>query len=48
MVRSAQCNLHANHVSHLCADDDRKLSPQTSPEDADRLTELLRRAGEDP
>ncbi|MEC7681750.1 MAG: DNA-directed RNA polymerase subunit B'', partial [Candidatus Thermoplasmatota archaeon] len=48
MVRSAQCNLHANHISHLCADDDRKLSPHTSTEDAERLTELLRRAGEDP
>ncbi|MCS5532047.1 MAG: DNA-directed RNA polymerase subunit B [Candidatus Poseidoniales archaeon] len=48
MVRSAQCNLHANHISHLCGDADRKLSPQTSTEDADRLTELLRRAGEDP
>ena len=48
MVRSAQCNVHANHISHLCADDDRKLSPHTSTEDADRLTELLRRAGEDP
>jgi DNA-directed RNA polymerase subunit B len=48
MVRSAQCNLHANHISHLCGDADRKLSPHTSTEDADRLKELLRRAGEDP
>lgn len=48
MVRSAQCNLHANHISHLCGDADRKLSPYTSTEDADRLKELLRRAGEDP
>lgn len=48
MVRSAQCNLHANHISHLCGDADRKLSPFTSTEDADRLNELLRRAGEDP
>ena len=48
MVRSAQCNLHANHFSHLCGDADRKLSPHTSTEDADRLKELLRRAGEDP
>ena len=48
MVRSAQCNLHANHISHLCGDADRKLSPHTSTEDADRLKQLLRRAGEDP
>ena len=48
MVRSAQCNLHANHISHLCGDADRKLSPYTSTEDADRLKQLLRRAGEDP
>ena len=48
MVRSAQCNLHANHISHLCGDADRKLSPHTSTEDADRLKELLRRSGEDP
>ncbi|MDC0045669.1 DNA-directed RNA polymerase subunit B'', partial [Candidatus Poseidoniales archaeon] len=48
MVRSGQCNLHSDHISHLCGDADRKLSPQTSAEDADRLTELLRRAGEDP
>ena len=48
MVRSAQCNLHANHISHLCGDADRKLSPYTSTEDADSLKELLRRAGEDP
>lgn len=48
MVRSGQCNLHANHISHLCGDADRKLTPQSSVEDADRLTELLRRAGEDP
>ena len=48
MVRSAQCNLHANHISHLCGEADRKLNPHTSIEDAERLTELLRRAGEDP
>ena len=39
MVRSALCNVHANHISHLCGDTDRKLSPHTSAEDAERPTE---------
>ena len=43
MVRSARCNVHADHI-----DENRKLSPQTSVEDAEHLTQLLRKAGEDP
>ena len=43
MVRSARCNVHADHI-----DENRKLSPQTSAEDAEHLTQLLRKAGEDP
>ena len=43
MVRSARCNLHADHI-----DENRKLSPQTSAEDAEHLNQLLRKAGEDP
>ena len=43
MVRSARCNLHSDHI-----DENRKLSPQTSEEDAEYLNELLRKSGEDP
>lgn len=43
MVRSARCNLHANNI-----DSNRKLSPDTSPEDAEQYVKLLRKFGEDP
>ena len=43
MVRSARCNVHSDHI-----DENRKLSPQTSVEDAEYLTQLLRKSGEDP
>jgi len=43
MVRSARCNLHVNHI-----DENRRLSPDASPEDSDRFTQLLRKSGEDP
>ncbi len=43
MVRSARCNLHPNHV-----DENRRLSPETSAEDSQRNTQLLRKFGEDP
>ena len=43
MVRSARCNLHANNI-----DPNRKLSPDTSPEDAEQYVKLLRKYGEDP
>ena len=43
MVRSARCNLNHNHV-----DENRRLSPDTSAEDAERYTQLLRKSGEDP
>jgi len=43
MVRSARCNLNHNHV-----DENRRLSPETSGEDAERYTQLLRKSGEDP
>ena len=43
MVRSARCNVHSDHI-----DENRKLSPQTSVEDTEYLTQLLRKAGEDP
>ena len=43
MVRSARCNLHANNI-----DSNRKLSPDTSPEDAEHYVKLLRKFGEDP
>ncbi len=43
MVRSARCNLHHNHI-----DENRRLSPETSGEDNDRYTQLLRKSGEDP
>ena len=43
MVRSARCNLHANNI-----DSNRKLSPDSSPEDAEQYVKLLRKFGEDP
>jgi len=43
MVRSARCNLNPNH-----ADENRRLSPETSTEDSERYTQLLRKYGEDP
>ena len=43
MVRSGRCNLNHNHV-----DENRRLSPDTSAEDYDRYTQLLRKSGEDP
>ena len=43
MVRSARCDLNHNHV-----DENRRLSPETSGEDAERYTQLLRKSGEDP
>ena len=43
MVRSARCNLNHNHI-----DENRRLSPGTSAEDAERYTQLLRKSGEDP
>jgi len=43
MVRSARCNLHVNHI-----DENRRLSPDASPEDSDRSIQLLRKNGEDP
>jgi len=43
MVRSARCNLNHNHV-----DENRRLSPESSGEDAERYTQLLRKSGEDP
>ena len=43
MVRSGRCNLNHNHV-----DENRRLSPDTSAEDSDRYTQLLRKSGEDP
>lgn len=43
MVRSARCNLNYNHI-----DENRRLSPETSGEDAERYTQLLRKFGEDP
>ena len=43
MVRSGRCNLNHNHV-----DENRRLSPDTSAEDSERYTQLLRKSGEDP
>ena len=43
MVRSARCNLNPNH-----ADENRRLSPETSTEDSERYKHLLRKYGEDP
>ncbi|HJM24341.1 MAG TPA: DNA-directed RNA polymerase subunit B [Candidatus Thalassarchaeaceae archaeon] len=43
MVRSARCNLNHNHV-----DENKRLSPDTSREDSERYTHLLRKSGEDP
>ena len=43
MVRSARCNLNHNHI-----DENRRLSPETSGEDSERYTQLLRKSGEDP
>ena len=43
MVGSGRCNVHSDHI-----DENRKLSTQTSVEDSEYLTQLLRKAGEDP
>ncbi|MAB36128.1 MAG: DNA-directed RNA polymerase subunit B, partial [Euryarchaeota archaeon] len=43
MTRSARCNLNHNHV-----DENRRLSPDSSEEDSERYTQLLRKSGEDP
>ena len=47
MVRSGRCNLHPDHIAGT-QEKSLKLSPTTSPEDALRHKELLRKAGEDP